>query len=245
MTVYTVVQLTVGRLSAVTTAQNVLTRALAMNRLSILTLALCTSVIACSQDKPAKPARQVILVVLDAARADRFGAQGYSRETTPYMHALAEIGIWFENYCAQATSKRRSIPLLIYSHYFTKELFPHSHPMSRVTLLSGSSLVPFQNLVDELLHPLQLGLRPLSTLSLRWHRAVQSLAHHPTVYAELLGYSLNRPYSVLVLSPHLLEQSHLGTPFQPMPPFRARPGRRLSVSMRVGQIKRAIWARSV
>ena len=58
-------------------------------------------------------------------------------------------------------------------------------------------------------------------LSLRRHRATQCVTHHPAVHSELLRYPNYRPDSVFVLSTHLLEQSHFGAPFQPMPPLRA------------------------
>ncbi|MGH9461443.1 MAG: sulfatase [Vicinamibacteria bacterium] len=90
-----------------------------------LGLAVLPSVTACSQDS-AQPARQVVFVILDAARADRFGADGYARATTPNIDALAARGIWFENHFTQATTTRTSLPGLLYSRYFTRELFPNS-----------------------------------------------------------------------------------------------------------------------
>src|SRR5262245_44494541 len=38
----------------------------------------------------------IVLVVLDTARADRFGAYGYSRPTTPTVDALARQGLLVE-----------------------------------------------------------------------------------------------------------------------------------------------------
>ena len=50
----------------------------------------------CAQDKPdSKPKRQVILILLDAARIDRFGSAGYKRETTPNMDMLGAGGAVF------------------------------------------------------------------------------------------------------------------------------------------------------
>ena len=65
------------------------------------------------------------------------------------------------------------------------------------------------------------GLSRRRGLSLRRHRATQCVTHHPAVDSELLRYPNYRPDSVFVLSTHLLEQSHFGTPFQLMPPLRA------------------------
>ncbi len=70
--------------------------------------------------------RQVIMIMLDAARPDRFSCYGYGRETTPRMDALAETGLMFENHYAQATYTRASLPQMFYSRYFAKPMFPSS-----------------------------------------------------------------------------------------------------------------------
>ena len=70
--------------------------------------------------------RQAILIMLDAARPDRFSCYGYGRETTPRMDALAETGLIFENHYAQATYTRASLPQMFYSRYFAKPMFPSS-----------------------------------------------------------------------------------------------------------------------
>jgi len=70
--------------------------------------------------------RQVILIMLDAARPDRFSCYGYGRETTPRMDALAETGLMFQNHYAQATYTRASLPQTFYSRYFAKPMFPSS-----------------------------------------------------------------------------------------------------------------------
>ena len=70
--------------------------------------------------------RQAILIMLDAARPDRFSCYGYARETTPHMDALAARGLIFQNHFAQATYTRASLPTLFYSRYFAKSMFPSS-----------------------------------------------------------------------------------------------------------------------
>ncbi|MBU1676135.1 sulfatase [bacterium] len=70
--------------------------------------------------------RQAILIMLDAARPDRFSAYGYARETTPRMDRLADNGLIFQNHFAQATYTRASLPTLFYSRYFAKSMFPAS-----------------------------------------------------------------------------------------------------------------------
>ena len=42
-------------------------------------------------DEPPEPRRHVIVVMLDAARPDRFSCYGYPRETTPEMDRLAQF----------------------------------------------------------------------------------------------------------------------------------------------------------
>ena len=70
--------------------------------------------------------RQAILIMLDAARPDRFSCYGYGRETTPRMDELARQGLIFQNHYAQATYTRASLPTLFYSRYFAKPMFPAS-----------------------------------------------------------------------------------------------------------------------
>ncbi len=70
--------------------------------------------------------RQAIVIMLDAARPDRFSCYGYGRETTPHMDALAAKGLLFQNHFAQATHTRASLPTLFYSRYFAKSMFPSS-----------------------------------------------------------------------------------------------------------------------
>lgn len=52
---------------------------------------------------PAGPAPGVILIVVDAMRADHLGAYGYERDTSPHMDALAAKGVVFENTITQAS----------------------------------------------------------------------------------------------------------------------------------------------
>lgn len=76
------------------------------------------------------PPRQAILIVLDAARPDRFSAYGYSRETTPAMDRLAKSGVVFENTYTQATYTRHALPRLLYSRYFSVPMLPFSEAVA-------------------------------------------------------------------------------------------------------------------
>jgi arylsulfatase len=73
-----------------------------------------------------EPKRQAVVILLDAARADRFSSYGCTRKTTPNMDALARRGALFLNHYAQATDTRDSLPCLLYSRYFAIPLFPFS-----------------------------------------------------------------------------------------------------------------------
>lgn len=77
--------------------------------------------------------RQVIFVLLDAARADRFSFAGYERRTTPNLDALAARGVVFTRHYAADTQTRGSLPSLLYSRHFAPALFPPSPrvPLSR------------------------------------------------------------------------------------------------------------------
>jgi len=59
--------------------------------------------------------------------------------------------------------------------------------LHRITLIGF-----IQNAVDGILHWPQARLLPFVFLALRWDRAGDRLAHHPTVHAMLLRQSLNR-----------------------------------------------------
>jgi arylsulfatase A-like enzyme len=75
----------------------------------------------------------VILVLLDAARADRFSTYGYARETTPNVDKLAARGAVFLRHHTQGPNTLTSLPALLTSRYFAAPLFPHtaSVPVAR------------------------------------------------------------------------------------------------------------------
>ncbi len=81
--------------------------------------------------------RHVIVIMLDAARPDRFSCYGYPRLTTPEIDRLAAEGVVFHRHYAQATATRWSIPSMLYSRYFCAPIFPNSRhvPFSSPTAL--------------------------------------------------------------------------------------------------------------
>lgn len=80
--------------------------------------------------QPPEPAsstapRQVIVLLLDAARPDRFSCYGYPRLTTPEIDRLAAEGMIFHRHYTQGTGTRKSIPALLYSRYYSVPIFPN------------------------------------------------------------------------------------------------------------------------
>jgi arylsulfatase A-like enzyme len=64
---------------------------------------------------PAQP--NVVLITIDALRADHLGAYGYSRPTTPRLDALAKQSALFLDAWAHAPSTRYSIPAILTGRY--------------------------------------------------------------------------------------------------------------------------------
>jgi len=70
----------------------------------LLTCALLAFACLGCADKPeAKPARDLVILVLDALPAHELSSYGYSRATTPHLDALAEEGLRFESAFASAS----------------------------------------------------------------------------------------------------------------------------------------------
>ena len=68
---------------------------------------------------PADP--NIVLIVIDALRADRIGAYGYGRPVSPNLDRLAAQGVVFERAITQGGWTKPSIASLFTS------LYPHSH----------------------------------------------------------------------------------------------------------------------
>jgi len=97
---------------------------------------------------------------------------------------------------------------------------PLPDAVRRMPLLTRSLLVSPQNLVDELFHRFELGLRPHRNLALRRDRARHRLPHDPPMHPELLRHASDRSYPKAVLPPDLFKQFHLASPVHRPP----RPG---------------------
>ena len=88
--------------------------------------------------------RQAIMILLDAALADRLSCYGYHRQTTPNIDAMAARGVVFLNHFVQDTRTRATLPTIFYSRYFLPSLFPQS---DRVPYSAPEEL--FRGLDDE------------------------------------------------------------------------------------------------
>ena len=62
---------------------------------------------------PVPPNLNILLIVIDTLRADRLGAYGYPRPTSPELDRLARDGVLFENAWAHAPSTRYSMPAIV------------------------------------------------------------------------------------------------------------------------------------
>jgi arylsulfatase A-like enzyme len=67
---------------------------------TLIALAACAPLVLSACSGPKGP--DVLVIVVDTLRADRVGAYGAKRDTTPKIDALAQEGVLFEETCAQA-----------------------------------------------------------------------------------------------------------------------------------------------
>ena len=73
-----------------------------MRALLPFALAAAIAPLACSEE--VRPPPNLVLITLDTLRADRLGAYGYERDTSPVLDSLARAGVRFEDAIAQATT---------------------------------------------------------------------------------------------------------------------------------------------
>ncbi|HVY40415.1 MAG TPA: sulfatase, partial [Polyangia bacterium] len=69
-------------------------------------------------DGPRRREADVLLITIDALRADHVGAYGYSRPTTPNLDALAREGVRFSRAYSQAPHTSFSVSSMLTSKYF-------------------------------------------------------------------------------------------------------------------------------
>ena len=90
---------------------------------------------------PTSPGAHVLLITIDALRADRLGAYGYEkRPTTPYIDSLAESSLIFEHAYAAAPHSSYSIASLLTSNYL------HERVELNIPLPSATLATVFESL---------------------------------------------------------------------------------------------------
>jgi len=77
---------------------------------------------------PQRAGYNVVLITIDALRADHVGTYGYSRPTTPTLDALAERSLLFEQAYAQASKTVMSLPSLLTGLYPGNLPRDYDHP---------------------------------------------------------------------------------------------------------------------
>jgi arylsulfatase A-like enzyme len=87
-------------------------------RSQLATVLLAAAAAGCSTaPEPPPPKPNIVVLVIDALRADRLGFAGYPRPTSPQLDRLAAEGVWFRDAYAQATWTKPSIGSLLTSRY--------------------------------------------------------------------------------------------------------------------------------
>ena len=88
---------------------------------ALLALLLLPSAPARAAEPAARP--NVILIVLDAARADRLSGYGYPKHTTPRLDRLAAEGAVFLNNFSQGANTQTSMPRIFSSRHYSLRIF--------------------------------------------------------------------------------------------------------------------------
>ncbi|UCC69647.1 MAG: sulfatase-like hydrolase/transferase, partial [Armatimonadota bacterium] len=94
-------------------------------------------------------APNLLICVIDAARADHLGCYGYPRPTTPNMDRLAEESLLFENHFTQSTETKLSTASLLTSQYVDSHLAFGDRPLpkSAFTMAGGLRGAGFKTLL--------------------------------------------------------------------------------------------------
>lgn len=85
------------------------------NRRAAVLAALLSMALSAGCREASRP--NVLILVIDALRADRMGFAGYPKPTTPRLDELATESVWFRNAYAQASWTKPSIAALMTSRY--------------------------------------------------------------------------------------------------------------------------------
>ncbi len=91
----------------------------------------------------------ILLLVLDATRADHVGCYGYPRETTPNIDRLAESSVLFERHFSQSAETKSSTACLLTSQYCDTNLAdgPRQFIPGTFTMEAGLQAAGFRTLL--------------------------------------------------------------------------------------------------
>ncbi len=83
--------------------------------------------------------RNLLLVTVDALRADHLGLYGYHRATSPNLDALGERAIVFQQFYSPSPCTRWALPMIMVSRYpadipWDRSTWPHRVPRSETTM---------------------------------------------------------------------------------------------------------------
>jgi len=94
-------------------------------------------------------APNLLICVIDAARADHLGCYGYPRATTPNIDRLAEESLVFDNHFTQSTETKLSTASLFTSQYVDTHLAFGDRPLpkSAFTMARGLRDAGFKTLL--------------------------------------------------------------------------------------------------
>ncbi len=160
---------------------------------------------------PAARRYNVIVLIIDALRADHVHSYGYPRKTTPHLDRLAEEGMLFENAICQFPSTGISIPSLLAGRY--PEYMAWGNPEHK----NHYVVLPENTLISDVLR--RQGYHTAALVSGWIDKNLNSLAKHFDEWIPLYPHSEWRTY-VRNSSPvstfraiRYLEKRNRATPF--------------------------------
>ena len=93
----------------------------------ILSMLLCPAPASAAEPEPPN----VVFILLDSARADRFSSYGYGKSTTPRMDEIARQGALFLNNFSPASLTQESLPRIFSSRRYSTQLFSAAGGLTR------------------------------------------------------------------------------------------------------------------
>lgn len=85
--------------------------------IALLLLTACSLLLTGCASRPVAAGPNVVLILVDTLRADHLSLDGYERDTSPALAALAEEGVYFERFYAHSAITRPSVATLFTSRF--------------------------------------------------------------------------------------------------------------------------------